>query len=522
MFLPAQLLLHRRLPATAPPPTTTTHTSRRNRKHHARTNPTTPKRYSGPSKILQQRNPGLHDIPPTTDVEGDTPMRDPPQLEGTDNMGHRQKGDSYSNPTSINSTPIPKGDGYSNLASLACTPATGTNCTPLGAPQQHPSLRTKGESYTNPASINSSPGNPHPKPPQNEELRTRHKGKGKASTESTPHPKNSHKGIVQEFKRYEKRHHGAEKPWLGRRNIRQRRDRRGLREDPTPRPVTKKPNCTLCGNLHMSPCRYEPKDGCGICDRFHFGRCWEEKGVHRPLISPPPQPPPASGANAVPVTVPVTHTPSPLSAPRAPPPPPPPPHAPGAKTPTPIYQHDLIITGPGIWALSEEDARRRAKWQAFYNDALKGLEIEVVKVTLDPRFPMERKIRCRTEKTVEDTKSAILNRLRTDPGIDSVWEQEDYAEVVIHGVTVPRGYTVASLGAELRTALENLNPGKLGPRNPVFLAAPMSKTDKATLRVSLLTPETTTLKAPTPSGIRELECYPYVRNRRTGRIRKAT
>lgn len=107
----------------------------------------------------------------------------------------------------------------------------------------------------------------------------------------------------------------------------------------------------------------------------------------------------------------------------------------------------------------------------------------------------------------------------TNPGVDTTWDPAEYAEVVIHGVVVPRGYTVASLGAELRTALEKLNPGKLGPRNPVFLAAPMTKTDKATLRVCLNTgtlPENMKLKAPTPDGIADLVCYPYTRNKKGG------
>ena len=80
---------------------------------------------------------------------------------------------------------------------------------------------------------------------------------------------------------------------------------------------------------------------------------------------------------------------------------------------------------------------------------------------------------------------------------------------------MPRGYTVASLGIELWAALEKLNPGKLSPRNPVFLVAPITKTEKASLRVSLLSPERT-LRAPTPEGIRDLECHPYERNRLGG------
>ena len=126
---------------------------------------------------------------------------------------------------------------------------------------------------------------------------------------------------------------------------------------------------------------------------------------------------------------------------------------------------------------------------------------------------MERTLKCRLGNTAKQVKEDIINRLRNNPGIDAAWEQQEHSEVVIHGVVVPREYTVASLGAELRAALEKLNPGKLGPRNPVFLAAPMTKTDKASLRVSLLSPETTTLKAPTLEGIRELECHPYQRNK---------
>ena len=137
----------------------------------------------------------------------------------------------------------------------------------------------------------------------------------------------------------------------------------------------------------------------------------------------------------------------------------------------------------------------------FYNDALKNLGIDVIKVTLDPKFPMERTLKCRLGNPIKQVKEDILNRLRDNPGIDAVWKQQEYPEVVIYGVVVPRGYTVASLGAELRAALEKLNPGKLSPRNPVFLAAPMTKTDKASLRVSLLSSDTTTLKAPTLEGL---------------------
>ena len=175
--------------------------------------------------------------------------------------------------------------------------------------------------------------------------------------------------------------------------------------------------------------------------------------------------------------------------------------------------HEITITGPGIWAVSESDAKRRTRWQIFYNDALKGSDIEILKITLDPKFPMERTLKCRTEKSLEDTKKTILERLRNNPGVDSAWEKQEYQDVVIHGVTVPRGYTVASLGIEMRASLEKLNPGKLSPRNPVFLAAPMTKTYRASLRVSLLSSKTTKLRAPTPEGIRDLECHPYTRNR---------
>ena len=136
-----------------------------------------------------------------------------------------------------------------------------------------------------------------------------------------------------------------------------------------------------------------------------------------------------------------------------------------------------------------------------------------MKVTLDPKFPMERTLKCKLENSIKQAKEDILNRLQDNSGIDAVWEQQEYPEVVIHGVTVPRGYTVASLGAKLRAALEKLNPGRLSPRNPVFLVAPMTKTNKASLRVSLLSSDTTTLKAPTPEGLRDLECHPYIRNK---------
>ena len=81
--------------------------------------------------------------------------------------------------------------------------------------------------------------------------------------------------------------------------------------------------------------------------------------------------------------------------------------------------YDITITGPSIWALSESDTRRRAKWQVFYNDALKGLGIQVPRVTLDPRFPIERNLMCRMEKTAEHTKKAILDKLGHNLGVDS-------------------------------------------------------------------------------------------------------
>ena len=274
------------------------------------------------------------------------------------------------------------------------------------------------------------------------------------------------KGVILEAERYEVKHQGAVRTWEHLKNTRRGRDRRGLREYPSqsppqPRPTTAKPAGPTTRQL------------------------------------PPPQPirQPATGVNGTPLGN---------------------KGAQKGSAPNPTFQHDLVITGPGILAVSEQDALRRTRWNVFYNDALKGSGIEVMKVTLDPKFPMERKLRCRTEKTMEATRDTILAKLRNNPGIDTVWEQAEYAEVVIHGVVVPRGYTVASLGVELRAALEKLNPGKLGPRNPVFLAAPMTKTDKASLRVCLSTripTENMKLKAPTPGGIADLECFPYVRNR---------
>lgn len=128
--------------------------------------------------------------------------------------------------------------------------------------------------------------------------------------------------------------------------------------------------CGRCGKLHHDKCKYLDTDKCSTCHSFHFGTCRD--------LTIAPQAPPATGSNC-----------------------------PGARKSV----HDITITGPGIWALSKSDARKRTKWQTFYNDALKGLGIDIVKVTLDPKFPIERNLRCETEKSLGQTKEAILDRL---------------------------------------------------------------------------------------------------------------
>ena len=111
---------------------------------------------------------------------------------------------------------------------------------------------------------------------------------------------------------------------------------------------------------------------------------------------------------------------------------------PALTLPSIFFQHDLVITGPGIWAVSEEHAQMRSKWQLIYNEVLEGSGVEIIRVTLDPKFPTEKKIRCRTEKTKGETKAALLGSfLRKQGVIDNVWDPADYAEVVVHGVAVP-------------------------------------------------------------------------------------
>ena len=55
----------------------------------------------------------------------------------------------------------------------------------------------------------------------------------------------------------------------------------------------------------------------------------------------------------------------------------------------PVFQHDLAVTRPGIWAVSEQDAQRRSNWHMKYNEVIKGTGVEIIKVTLDPRFPTD-------------------------------------------------------------------------------------------------------------------------------------
>ena len=91
----------------------------------------------------------------------------------------------------------------------------------------------------------------------------------------------------------------------------------------------------------------------------------------------------------------------------------------------------------------------------------------------------------------------------------------------------PRGGRPRGIHGSLpRTQNEGgLRETQLGPRMPTFLAAPMTKTSKASLRICLNTttvPEKIKMKAPTPEGIAELECYPYVRNKRGGLLDRQT
>lgn len=90
--------------------------------------------------------------------------------------------------------------------------------------------------------------------------------------------------------------------------------------------------------------------------------------------------------------------------------------------------------------------------------------------------------------------------MKRDQGPLQVWKAENHAEVVVQGVSVPGGYTTAALGAVMRASLEKLNPGMLGPRNPTFLSAPMTKTTTATLRICLRQEPDALLPLPTLEG----------------------
>ena len=182
------------------------------------------------------------------------------------------------------------------------------------------------------------------------------------------------------------------------------------------------------------------------------------------------------------------------------------------------FHHDLVITEPGIWAVSEAHARLRSRWHLMYNEVLEGSGVEIIRVSLDPMFPTEREIRCRTTKSMEDTKDALMASFKRKPGtIENVWNPEDFAEVVIHGVVVPGGYAVPSLGPKMKRILGKLNPGSIGPRDPTFLYAPMTKITTGTLRVCLKDNNIPRkLKIPTLNGTQEVECYPFIRNKRGG------
>lgn len=189
---------------------------------------------------------------------------------------------------------------------------------------------------------------------------------------------------------------------------------------------------------------------------------------------------------------------------------------------TGVKTHYFIVTGPGVPATTEENAQVKANWKTSYNNVIRGSGVEIVEVSLDPKYPLERKIKFRTQKTEVETRTVIASQFgkKGRNGIISrIFKAEDYMEVVVHGVNVPGGYTTSSLETEMRAKLEKLNPGMIGPRNPVFLSAPMAKKATATLQVCLKqgpggTPPR--LKVPIPGGVAERQSFVYERGLRGG------
>ena len=371
--------------------------------------------------------------PPTTDAEGDTPMRNAPSVVD------------LSTPAAVDlSTP--------SVIDLSTPPGNGN---PVTLPNRAPGSKTTivfGDFVPPPApmfEIRTPP--PPPPPPAREEQKG--KGKqadntytcrcsrcgnihsrecrytdkdrcntcrgfhgGKCNREGNPvEITTKGKGLAEQARRYGEIHLNAVRPWENRNNIRQGHDKMGFR-------MENKDQCKMCGNLHKGKCR-PPPGPCKVCGKPHNSQC-RYQGTNVPSSMPP-----APTSNAIPLSdMPATgaNT-SPFAETRN----------------TSKNTYHLIGTGKNCPAGTFTTGMGNY-CRDKYNKTLQGTRVHVERVTVDPRLLRERKLTLIIELGEAEARTAISKCFIRERIFEKIFRDKEYQEVVIPGYTVPGGVVTST------------------------------------------------------------------------------
>ena len=392
------------------------------------------------------------------DAEGDTPMSDSPitlppgapkehKHIQFGELGKGRKGDSYSNPASINSTPAPEEKDHN-------TPTMGDTHNPVNLCSRSPSPTAT------------------PKEP---------KGKERVTTGANNTPLGKKKGYVLEAERYEKRHPNAERTWQGRTNIRQGYDKRGIQHR------------------------------CDTCKKSHLGRC-NQKAPNPAPAPPPPQvnkdkaPTPDTPADASPATgpntIPLKNT-APLN-----------PNATPLRGEGASSKYHFIGTGKNCAAVTATPTLK-SNWRDSYNRILQGTGIHIERVEVDQRLPREMVLTVISKLGETTVRSTMAKMFIKEQVFEKIFKEKEYPEVVVKNYIVQGGYVTSTQVYGIMERIKELNPGlKLGPRYPAFLARLDEPAAVAPLRICLdpeqQLPQYITIDTPT-GGVAKSQCQKYTR-----------
>ena len=256
--------------------------------------------------------------------------------------------------------------------------------------------------------------------------------------------------------------------------------------------------CKVCGNTHSSKCRYQEKDRCVACRRFHFGECTTRKPEQpRKEIPPLPVPKTETGKSGKSAAKDETST-------------------------EKVNKYHFIGTGRNCLAVTPTRLTK-AHWRDNYNRILQGTGVHVERVEVDPRLPREWVLTVLSRLEEIETRTTLAKNFIKEQVFEKIFKEKEYPEVVVKNYVVQGGHVTSTQVYGVMERLRELNPGlKMGPRYPAFLARRNEPAKTAPLRICLDSAPPEQIRIDTPSGeVVQAQCLKYTRmNCNQGRYRE--